>query len=227
MPCNSTHTGQSSSGGVNIVAVIIAVVVIILILCISVPICAICLVIALACTCVKYRKAKQLPQAVDSKTENSSPPNESRTSVHHLPLPPIPTDVGESMTQEYEVPNNSEIKIEANQAYGSNMTTEVNQAYDSNLTTEANKAYESDIATEENQAYELGVKIDETTAYELDIESDLKIKVNRAYGSKLSADAKSEAAASTQTTAVPTDGNVAYGHSQIAEESDEYVYEYI
>ena len=233
----SIHAGQSNSSGVNIVAVIISAVLIVLIICLSMPICIICLVIALICTCKKYKKTKQATQA--AAVDISSRMNDgSRPSIHHLPLPPIPTDVPEENAAEYEYA--SELRIEANQAYGTNMVNNTrNQTIDSNFMTEANRAYGStNLVTGPNKAYELNSTTEAAyQAYELDDlimdgntanNSNLRTEENRAYGSKLSgALPNNEAAASQSQSTVPsilTDENIAYGQNQLAEESEMYEY---
>ena len=157
--------------------------------------------------------------------------DDGRPSIHHLPLPPIPTDVaGNSVEYEYT----SELKLEANQAYSTNTNDAKNRADDSNLTTEANRAYGSNLVTEPNKVYELNSTTEAYQAYELDDimtmnanNSGLKTEENKAYGSKLSGEPNNEAAGSqTRSTAayVPTDENIAYGHSQLVEENDMYEY---
>ena len=161
-----------------------------------------------------------------------------QTSIHHLPLPPIPTDAEETAA-EYEY--TSELKVEANQAYGMNLTNDAKNrvAYDSNLTTEANRAYGSNLTTEPNKPCEVNSATEVDQAYELDgyidiiaSDSDLKVEENRAYGSKLSGEPNNEAAAPSQSTTthvrapISTDKNIAYGqHNQLApQESDMYEY---
>ena len=188
-----THTGQSNSSGVNIIAVIISVVVIVLILCLSMPICIICLVVALVCTCTRYKKAKQSPhgQTTDSKTGGNLLP---QTSIHHLPLPPIPTSTGveeNAAAGYYEY--TSELNVEANRAYGTNLTNDAKDraVYETSMTTDANRAYSSNLTTD-RAYYEVNSVTEADQAYELDdigvigSDSDLKIEANRAaYGSNL------------------------------------------
>lgn len=144
-------------------------------------------------------------------TENSLP----QTSVHHLPLPPIPiaTDHGvEEGPAEYEF-SISELKVEANRAYGTNLTNDgINQVvyYNHDLTV-PNRAHDHEVntVTEVDQEYELDDIIDD---------SDLKTEENRAYGSKLSAEPNNNEVMST-------DKNIAYEQcNQLAEEGDTYEY---
>ena len=129
-------------------------------MCISIPICIIlCLIIALVRSCTKYERAKQSTQiAVDSKistVENSLPAHTQTPAIHHLPLPPIPTDYAaeEEGAAECEY-SASELKIEANLAYGTNLT--INQMdYD---LIEPNRAHDNSV-TEVDQAYELDDKL--------------------------------------------------------------------
>ena len=161
-----------------------------------------------------------------------------QTSIHHLPLPPIPTDVEEN-DAEYEY--TSELKVEVNRAYGTNLAANdaKNVAYDSNLTTEANRAYSLNITTEPNKAYEVNSATEVDQAYELDnyidiipSDSDMKTEENRAYGSKLSGEPNNEAAASEHSITaahvhapISTDEDIAYRqHNQLAEEGDMYEY---
>lgn len=168
------------------------------------------------CTCRRYKRAKQSTQTtVDSRTSmvEDSLPAHAQVPIHHLPLPPIPTDhaAEEEAAAEYEF-SASELKIEANLAYSTNLTndSEIDQAayYDS---TEPNRAHEINSATEVDQAYEL----DDINIVAND--SDLKTEENRAYGSKLSAEPNNEV--------IATDENVAYGqYNQLEEEADTYEY---
>ena len=173
------------------------------------PVCIICLVIALICTCRKYERAKQSSQiAVDSET--STVENLQAPAIHHLPLPPIPTDYAaeEESAAEYEY-SASELKVEANLAYGTNLTNnEVNQAvyYD----TEPNRAHKINSAAEVDQAYELDDIIDIAAN-----DSDLKTEENRAHGSKLSAEPNNNEVIE----------NIAYGqYNQPEEAADTYEY---
>ena len=216
------------------------------------PVCIICLVIALVCTCTKYKKARQQSthQAVESGLVENLPP---QTSIHQLPLPPIPIpttdqDVDERTTEYYEY--TSELAVEANRAYGTNLTNDAKDQYydDPNLTTEANRAYGSNLTTAEpiNRAIKVnsGSSVTEDDqAYELDditIANDSNLKTNernKAYGLKLlpNEPTRNKAAApshlATGTTAaahvhVPTIPTAAYSrqHDQLAEESgDTYI----
>ena len=135
-------------------------------------------------------------------------------ATHHLPLPPIPTDYAaeEDGAAEYEY-SASELKVEANLAYGTNLTNnEVNQAvyYDYN-STEPNRAHKINSAAEVDQAYELDDIIDIAVAND----SDLKIEENRAHDSKLSAEPNNNEVIE----------NIAYGqYNQPEEAADTYEY---
>ena len=157
------------------------------------PICIICLVVALVCTCTRYKKAKQSPQTADSKTGGNLLP---QTSIHHLPLPPIPTstDVEENAAGYYEY--TSELNVEANRAYGTNLTNDAKDraVYETSMTTDANRAYGSNLTTEPDRSYyEVNSVTEADQAYELDdigvtgSDSYLKREENRsrAYGSNL------------------------------------------
>jgi hypothetical protein len=195
-------TGQSTSGGVDVVAVIISVTVIILLCCISLPICVICLTIALVCTCRKYRKMKKLDTVKDSKTETLLVPSESgSTSVHQLPLPPVPAvesvfyetidpEPTTEMNRAYgsKATRHSELRMEANRAYDLEVAyMEPNRAYGSTvetkLRTEANGS--EPIATETNEAYNLagankGANLVPARA-ELANNSGIVVEPNQAY----------------------------------------------
>jgi hypothetical protein len=121
------------------------------------------------------------------------------------------TDHGvEEGPAEYEYSTSELImKVEANRAYGTNLTNET--VYYNHDLTEPNRAYDHEVnaVTEIDQAYELDDIIDE---------SDLKTEENRAYGSKLSTEPNNNEVMST-------DENSAYEQcNQLAEETDMYEY---
>ena len=110
-------------------------------------------------------------------------------------------------TAEYEY-SASELKVEADIAYGTNLTNnEVNQAdYD---LIEPNRAHDNS-ATEVDQAYELDNIIDIVAN-----DSELKTEENTAYGSKLSAELNNN------NEVIATDENIAYGqYNQLEEAAD-------
>ena len=177
------------------------------------PICVICLVIALVCTCREYERAKQSARiAVDSETstvENSLPAHTQAPAIHHLPLPPIPTDhaAEEEGAAECEYYSASELKVEANLAYGTNLTNNEAVSYDS---TEPNRAHEINSAAEVDQAYELDDIIDIIAN-----DSGLKTEENRVHGSKLPVEPNNNEVTE----------NIAYGqYNQPEEGADTYEY---
>lgn len=108
------------------------------------PICIICLIIALCCTCSKYRKAKK---PSESDAEETRP--ENKPSIHNLPLPPIPTeDAAMQGSEAYET-----LTLRDNKVYGINsQAVQGNEAYGINylsMTLEANQAYGSKVSTDQ------------------------------------------------------------------------------
>ena len=192
------HTGQSSSG-IDIVALLVSLAIIGIILCVCMPICVICLTVALCCTCRRYRKAKKQGEEHENITQGN------KSSIHSLPLPPIPTeDVATTHGIEaYEVLN-PDLTLEANEAYANqenliSTTVHGNQAYavnSLNIALEANQAYGSKVPTHPQESQRLvrlppmsqtpieDTEIQGNQAYAVN-SFNLTLEANQAYGSNL------------------------------------------
>ena len=111
----------------------------------------------LCCTCVRRRRAEKADGQPAAATQTTIIAQESKSSIHNLPLPPIPSEIYEEIvTTEANIDKHESsivanplppIETQDNEAYGanSNVAVETNVAYGSNL---AN--HEEIVATEAN-----------------------------------------------------------------------------
>ena len=227
----NNSAGQSSSGGINVGALIAAGVIILIIACACLPLCILCLTVAICCTCVKNRKAKKAsaqPAAAEMVTQ------ESKSSIHNLPLPPIPNDLYEEIVVTESNVEGEESKASAKQLYPQlhpvPTETQENQAYGANadLVVETNMAYGSQQDSKQENHY-LQLLDSETTntatqSYKANPELD-GMEENDAYESTTLVDKNKRESYSEDIAAklmpVETEKNVAYGSNELVECADD------
>ena len=153
----------------------------------------------LCCTCVRRRRAEKAAGQPAAATQTTIIAQESKSSIHNLPLPPIPSEIYEEIVATEVNIDKHESRIVANpietqdnEAYGanSNVAVETNVAYGSNLANhEEIVATEANIDKHESRILENPltpvpfVETQDNQAYGAN--SNVAVETNAAYSSNL------------------------------------------